>query len=96
MHPSAADCKMQLDSDQVERVIVNILDNARDAVGGCGRITVSAHHSQRTDEICITITDDGDGISKENMAKFLTPFFTTKGPGMRTGLGLPIALHTEL
>ncbi len=88
---SAADCTMQMDPDQVERVIVNILDNARDAVGGCGRIWVSAHYHQSTDEICITITDDGDGIPGENMAQLFTPFFTTKEPGMGTGLGLPIA-----
>ncbi len=91
VHPSAADCKIQLDPDLVERVIVNILDNALDAVGGCGRISVSVHHNQSTDEICITITDDGDGIPGEDMAQLFTPFFTTKEPGMGTGLGLPLA-----
>jgi signal transduction histidine kinase len=46
--------------------------------------------SDTDDEIIIHISDTGSGISKENMDKIFTPFFTTKELGKGTGLGLPL------
>ncbi|MEI6747709.1 MAG: [Fe-Fe] hydrogenase large subunit C-terminal domain-containing protein [Bacteroidota bacterium] len=77
-----------LDYDQMAQVLTNLIKNAVEAmpVGGIIRIQVS----DTRDNIHFQIADEGTGISKENMDKLFTPFFTTKGLGKGTGLGLPI------
>jgi iron only hydrogenase large subunit-like protein len=77
-----------LDYDQMAQVLTNLIKNAVEAmpVGGIIHIEVS----DTPDNVNFLITDEGTGISKENMDKLFTPFFTTKGLGKGTGLGLPI------
>jgi len=41
--------------------------------------------------VCISVLDEGEGISEDNLRRLFEPFFTTKGPGKGTGLGLAIA-----
>ncbi len=78
-----------LDTDQMMQVLTNLEKNAIEAMppqGGEIRITLK----DKPDEITIIIADTGTGISKENMDKIFTPFFTTKELGKGTGLGLPL------
>jgi two-component system, cell cycle sensor histidine kinase and response regulator CckA len=75
------------DRGQVEQILVNLLLNARDAVGVAGTVTVS---TQRLPDqsIAMRIADDGVGIPEGAQAKIFEAFFTTKPPGQGTGLGL--------
>lgn len=75
-------------------VLVNILQNAREAMNGVGEIEVEAHFG-RGDAIVITITDTGPGIPPDKMEKIFDAYFTTRAKG--TGLGLAIVKHnTEM
>ena len=83
---------LPLVADQLEQVFVNILLNAVDAINDIKdekiekRISIESAFSD--DEVIITFTDNGSGISEENLSKIFEPFFTTKSPGKGTGLGL--------
>jgi two-component system, sporulation sensor kinase E len=73
----------EMDGEMIQRVFLNIVSNAVQAVGVGGRLTVSAEG--RT----ISFADDGPGIAPEILEKMFTPFLTSKTKG--TGLGLAIA-----
>ncbi len=77
-----------LDFDQMTQVCTNLLKNAVEAMPGKGMIYFDL--SDTSDQITMSISDNGTGIEPENMDKLFTPFFTTKGIGKGTGLGLPI------
>jgi len=79
------------DSAQLQQVFLNIIDNAIDAIGKDGRITIRTRATSDPDEVAITISDTGPGISKEKLDKIFDPFFTTKKVGEGTGLGLTIS-----
>ncbi|WP_018617143.1 sensor histidine kinase [Segetibacter koreensis] len=70
-------------------VIENLLKNALDAMEGKGKIDVSLREDQKT--ILIDVTDNGKGISKQNIAKVFKPGFTTKKRGW--GLGLTLTMR---
>ena len=76
---------------QLQQVFINIIVNAEQAMleaHGRGKLTIT---TERVGDIVrASITDDGPGISPENMRKLFTPFFTTKEVGKGTGLGLSI------
>jgi two-component system NtrC family sensor kinase len=78
------------DGSQLQQVFLNIINNAIDAIGKGGEIHISTRHLSSNNEILIEITDNGPGISKENLGKIFDPFFTTKEVGKGTGLGLSI------
>ena len=73
------------DIDKMEIVFVNLINNAIEAIGGAGTITIDA--SEDKSSVTIEIEDSGPGISQDNMNKIFEPLFTTKTTG--TGLGLP-------
>ncbi len=77
-----------LDSDQMIQVVINLLKNGIEAMPSGGKIEVTIE--EKNDDFIINIKDNGTGIAPENMEKIFTPFFTTKGIGKGTGLGLPI------
>lgn len=73
----------------LNQVWTNIIDNAVDATGGEGTISI---RTQRVDDLVVVeIEDDGCGIRDENISRVFEPFFTTKPQGQGTGLGLDIA-----
>jgi len=75
-------------------VLVNILQNAREALQGQGVVEVSARHVPGP-AVKITIRDDGPGVDPKVLPRLFTPYFTTKEKG--TGLGLAIARnHVEM
>jgi signal transduction histidine kinase len=75
-------------------VLVNILQNAREAMNGRGQIGVSAYYG-KNDSVCIVIADTGPGIPPDKIDKIFEAYFTTREKG--TGLGLAIVKHnTEM
>lgn len=93
------------DPESVERALVNLVTNARDAMGADGRITITVRNSVlRADTPLVTrgnlapgdyvelvVADTGPGMSAEVLAHVFDPYFTTKEQGKGTGLGLPSA-----
>jgi signal transduction histidine kinase len=73
----------------LNQVWTNILDNAIDATGGTGTITIRT--SREGDNLLVDIIDDGCGIPEATRARIFEPFFTTKPQGKGTGLGLDTA-----
>ncbi len=88
LNDKVSDPLVNLDYDQMTQVFANLLKNAIDAMPGQGEIDFDLVDNH--DQMIVSITDNGTGIPPENMDKLFTPFFTTKGPGKGTGLGLPI------
>jgi signal transduction histidine kinase/CheY-like chemotaxis protein len=77
------------DPTQLELAILNCAINGRDAMPSGGTLTVRAQ--REGDDVCIQIIDHGVGMPPEVVERALEPFFTTKGPGRGTGLGLSMA-----
>jgi len=71
---------------ELNQVWTNLLDNAADALGGKGRITIRTHAEDGW--AVVEIVDDGPGIPEAIQCRIFDPFFTTKAPGQGTGLGL--------
>jgi PAS domain S-box-containing protein len=81
--------RIQAYASELNQVWTNIIDNAVDAMGGKGRLTVRARHEGN--EVVVEIEDDGPGIPEDVRKRVFDPFFTTKPPGVGTGLGLNIS-----
>jgi two-component system, NtrC family, sensor kinase len=79
------------DSSQIQQVILNIIDNAIDAIGKGGTITARTRYDAVKQEVVLSIQDNGIGIPEEQLNKIFDPFFTTKKVGEGTGLGLAIS-----
>jgi len=75
------------DESQLEIALLNLVVNARDAISRQGRISLRTHATASGD-VCLTVEDDGSGMSRDVRLHALEPFFTTKGEA-GTGLGLP-------
>ncbi|WP_088226041.1 ATP-binding protein [Desulfosporosinus sp. FKB] len=80
------DCVVEVDSDQIKQVILNILLNAIDAQGEGGRILLEG--IQQEDFVGFAVSDKGRGIPPDILPYIYDPFFTTKEKG--TGLGLSV------
>jgi two-component system nitrogen regulation sensor histidine kinase NtrY len=80
---------LQLDPEQMKRVLINIFDNAIEAMNKKGKIKVQAFFEKKQQQVNIEISDTGPGISLEDKTKLFLPYFSTKKKG--TGLGLSIA-----
>jgi two-component system, NtrC family, sensor kinase len=76
---------------KLQQVFTNLILNARDALPAGGQIILKTTVKDKDDDtLAIEITDTGIGIAPENVAKIYDPFFTTKGVGRGTGLGLAV------
>lgn len=90
--------RVNVDPSQFEAALLNLVVNARDAVGDKGRITVQTqivsvhagevHELPAGDYVCVSVSDNGAGIDPEVLSRVFEPFFTTKAVGKGTGLGL--------
>lgn len=80
---------VDLDAEQFKRVIINIVDNAIQAMQAKGHIVISVNHDRAANRVFVEIADDGPGIRDEDREKLFLPYFSTKRDG--TGLGLAIA-----
>lgn len=92
---------INIDAGQIQQVLANILTNAIKAMPDGGKIVINIQEKRAVnkksfdgkekDYVCISVQDEGDGISKEDIDFLFDPFFTTKSVGQGTGLGLSIA-----
>ncbi|BBK30880.1 hypothetical protein EDC65_1681 [Stella humosa] len=87
------------DTNQLELAILNLAVNARDAMPEGGTIAIAAreeavsramHGLEPGRYICISVADHGQGMDETTLRRATEPFFTTKGIGKGTGLGLPM------
>ncbi len=94
------------DPTQIHQAVLNVLMNARDAVGAAGNIEITTAVEQLNADFCklhpecrpgghavISIKDDGPGMDEETRKRVFEPFFTTKTDRRRTGLGLAITYN---
>ncbi len=92
---------------QLHQVVLNLVVNARDAVGEQGSIRVevkrerqgattcaSCHQVFEGEFVTVSVSDSGEGIPKENLERIFEPFFTTKEQGKGTGMGLAVVHGT--
>ncbi|HEY5074874.1 MAG TPA: ATP-binding protein, partial [Pyrinomonadaceae bacterium] len=78
-------------SVKLQQVFTNLILNARDSIAnGNGRITLATRKGDDDGLLLIEVADSGVGIAPEDVAKIYDPFFTTKGVGRGTGLGLAV------
>lgn len=77
------------DLKQIERVLINLLDNAVAAVHDKGRVVVEIKVDAQQKLVFLEVADDGDGVKDEDKLHLFEPYFSTKKTG--TGLGLAIA-----
>jgi PAS domain S-box-containing protein len=76
------------DPNQLDAAVLNLAVNARDAMPGGGRLRISARREPDGGHVRLSLSDTGEGMDAETVAKAADPFFTTKGVGKGTGLGL--------
>lgn len=104
--PLLKDCIIQGDETQLHQVIVNLINNAVDAMDNEGTITIRVEsvptsdsllkqvpHMKKTNYCKIEIKDTGQGMDQRTIERIFEPFFTTKEVGKGTGLGLS-TVHT--
>lgn len=99
--PATGLCRVKMDPVQVGQILTNICVNARDAVAGVGKVTIETGNAVFDDTYCaqhagflageyvlLAVSDDGCGMDKNILDQIFEPFFTSKGVGQGTGLGL--------
>ena len=79
---------LQIDRDQIKRVLINLMDNAAASVEGSGAVKVETFHDRELNIVRMEISDTGVGIAAEDKARLFEPYFSKKKSG--TGLGLAI------
>jgi CheY-like chemotaxis protein len=88
--------KINADANQLELAFLNLAINGRDAMPKGGSIVISAAECSDVPGLkaghylCVSVTDTGTGMDEETLKRATEPFFTTKGVGKGTGLGLPM------
>jgi len=99
--PACDLCPVKMDPTQVDQILANLCINARDAISGVGNLTIKTENVYLNEKFCaehagvvpgeyvmLTVSDNGQGMTKEVMSGIFEPFFTTKEVGKGSGLGL--------
>jgi len=91
----------EIDSVLIQRLIANLITNAIDASPAGGQVRVELEQLAKTDEhrdwLRVRVIDQGEGISRENLNRVLTPYFTTKNRGDENrGFGLGLAICRKI
>jgi two-component system nitrogen regulation sensor histidine kinase NtrY len=76
------------DREQLRRVLVNLFDNAIQAMNQKGRLWIGTKYDTKRKRAVVTVADEGPGIAPEDQERLFVPYFTRKKSG--TGLGLAI------
>jgi signal transduction histidine kinase len=89
---------VKVDAEQIRQVVINLIDNALEALGGPGAplrpsgaaptIAVATSHDRRNGLVRIVVSDNGPGVPAADRDKLFMPYYSTKGRG--SGLGLAI------
>lgn len=85
--------EISADRDTIRQVLVILLTNAFESMPNGGKIEVACHYEPEIGRAAFSVSDEGVGISRENIDRLFEPFFTTKTDEMGTGLGLSIAYN---
>jgi signal transduction histidine kinase len=85
----AQDAEVNIDPEQMQQVLINIMMNALHSMSAGGKITLATQVDKEKNELEISISDTGNGISQDELKNIFKPFYTTKHTG--TGLGLSIS-----
>ncbi|TPV93425.1 MAG: response regulator [Myxococcales bacterium FL481] len=87
---------VRVDAVEIERALLNLVSNARDAVPNGGRVRIETRtvHEADLSYVEIAVSDDGPGLEPWARHRVFEPFFTTKPEGQGTGLGLASVLGT--
>ena len=86
---------LEVDPDQIKRAVLNLVDNAVEAVSGAGEVTVETRFLPETKRVRIVVSDDGVGIPPEDKDKLFLPYFSTKAAGMGLGLAIVHQIVTD-
>lgn len=87
----ADEVRTVIDFRRMQQVMINLVLNAVHAMDGRGRLTIRAENDYERREVCIAISDTGEGIAADKIDKIFDPFYTTKQVGKGTGLGLSVS-----
>ena len=98
--PAASLWPIEMDPSQIEQILTNLSENARDAIDGTGEIHIQtanitldqvprAETCPPGEYVQMSFSDDGCGMDEETLSRLFEPFFTTKEVGQGPGLGLP-------
>ena len=79
---------VELDREQIKRVLFNLLDNAVASLNGSGRIEIATRFDEAFGMVRLEVADEGEGIAREDRGRVFEPYYSTKKDG--TGLGLSI------
>lgn len=79
---------MDVDREQMKRVLINLIDNAISSIDGHGMITLETHYDKEYKIVRVEVADTGCGISEDDKERLFEPYFSTKKSGR--GLGLAI------
>jgi len=80
---------VNIDSGQMQQVLLNLVINAVDAMNGKGRVAVATRYLGAPRKVLVSVSDHGCGIPAGNLGRIFEPFFSTKGP-QGNGLGLTV------
>ncbi len=82
---------MVFDEAKIKQVFMNLIMNAKQAIGSKGAIRLKTLCEQPNGMVLIQVADTGCGIEPEDLSRIFDPFFTTKATGEGTGLGLSVS-----
>lgn len=99
--PASKIWKVKMDPSQIDQILTNLLVNARDAISDIGKVIIETDQEELDESFCknypdlfpgkyvvLSVIDDGCGMEEETLSRIFEPFYTTKGVGEGTGLGL--------
>jgi signal transduction histidine kinase len=87
--PAATLPQVMASQNHLQGVWMNLISNGLDALDGSSReIHITSRHLNN--EVRVVVSDTGKGIPPERLSRIFEPFYTTKGPGRGTGLGLSV------
>ena len=99
--PGEGPCTVRMDPSQLDQILVNLCVNARDAIGGVGRISIETAKTSFDEAYCtahvecnpgehvlLAVSDDGCGMDRQTLEHIFEPFYTTKELGQGSGMGL--------